>query len=46
MVSSANFAILTDSDDEVQSLVNNEYKIGDRTHPYGAPVLRTRTFEI
>ena len=46
VVSSANLATFTDSDDEIQSLVNKEYNIGDRTQPWGAPVLRTSTFEM
>ena len=46
VVSSANLATFTDSEDEIQSLVNKEYNIGDRTQHWGAPVLRTSKFEM
>lgn len=45
VVSSANLHIFTLSDVEAQSFVNREYKRGERTHPWGAPVFSTRTSE-
>ena len=44
MVSSANFAIFTDSD--VQSFVESANRSGDSTQPCGAPVLMTMDFEV
>jgi len=45
-VSSAYFTARQDEVDEhVKSLVKRENKMGDRTHPCGAPVFRILSFE-
>ena len=46
VVSSANFRILTEGFVEIQSFVYKEKSSGESTHPWGAPILTVRIFDV